>query len=321
MSEPTPLAAYSEALTSPEGVKAAKAAERVPATRQLEKYIQELQDKKPEINWTPLAAFVDTINKNSGGFLTKAAESMKGMSEEQKAEKVVKLQDLLAQRQIQESKAQQTATNADLMNKYREGRLDLGKQSLANQGQRIGILTDKTAAAAGNKITDDSIMKKIETQRQQIALDKHTLDTADVLTPQIFNEIQTGLANAIAGGRTAAVSSQNKVEFDSVAIQAARIKQRLTNHPEDIGSPDVRKMISDTLSRLDEAYQNNAYARGQKLRKGMSTAYSHVPAAVQVMDEKLNDLRPPPAEDVPPETKVWNGKTFEKKNGSWVEVE
>lgn len=171
---------------------------------------------------------------------------------------------------------------------------------------------DKIAADAANHFDNDSLLKKITAQRQQVALDKHTLDTAPVMTPQIWNEVNMGLANAIAGGKSAAVSSQQKTEMNSAEIDYKALVQRVTNNPQDIASPEFKKAVSDTLTRIDAAYANNSAARAQQIFKGRSQGYAHNPNAIAVMKDKVADYQPAAqsAEKAPP-----NGHQSVQQNG------
>lgn len=169
----------------------------------------------------------------------------------------------------------------------------LGKQS---QGliarERLGLQKGNQAARVADIFDKDRIITNLTERQQQIQRDKHTLDTADVLTPQIFNEIQIGVANAISGGRSAAVSTQNKVEFNSLETEWQNLKQRLTNSPQDIGSPEVKKYMSDLLNRLNDAYQNNMASRAEQLTKGRVGAYKNNPEAAAALQEKAASYTP-----------------------------
>lgn len=265
----------------------------------LETYIKNLEAQKQPIDWTPAAAFLDTT---FGGNLSAAAKATKGMNKEDKAFKLGALQNELAKRKNEIDRNAAAAQIAEGNQAAKDQLMEIRKQGVSNQGLRIGNMQDKIAADIANRFDNDSILKKIEGQTQQIDIDKHTLATSDVLTPQVFNEIQIGIANAISGGRSAAVSTQNKVEFDSAAIQLKRIQQRLTNKPEDIASPEVKKYLTDLLSRLGEAYENNAYERAKQIEKGRSLGYRHNPDAKAVMKEKVNYYKPVPKIPVEPMT-------------------
>jgi hypothetical protein len=337
---------------TPQALQAQQAMDNAPspkATTQLEKYIQDFANKKAKIDYSPLAAYVDAT---MGGNLTKAAESARGLTEDQKAEKLVQLQNMLAERQNAQDKAKAAMALAEANNEFKKSRLGLAQQSMENQKTRIGINQDKVAQSLAGKFDTDPILLMVTKQRQQAALDKHTLDTVDILTPQIFNEVQQGVANMISGGRTAAVTTTNKNEFASVQLDYTRLMQRIKNKPEDINSPEVKKMLYNTISRLDEAYAHNGYAQAQRLAKGRELGLRNNPDAVKLMREKVESYNPmtqnaivdeaapnggvPSEAQVeaavtpkahakvakkatapPPQTKEYNGVTYELHNGTW----
>ncbi len=163
----------------------------------------------------------------------------------------------------------------------------LGKKITGGiMGQRLGIQQGNQAVKAADTFDKDHIITALQTQQNQIQRDKHTLDNAKVLTPQIFEEIQLGLGNAISGGKSAAVSTEEKVAYKNAEIGLARVKQMIGSGVADVGSPEVRKLLSDTFDRLGEAYQKNMQARAHQLASGREGAYSSNPAALKVMHDK-----------------------------------
>jgi hypothetical protein len=165
-------------------------------------------------------------------------------------------------------------------------RLDQGNQ-------RIAIQKDNQAAGVANVFDKDPNIQKSVAQRQSIQRGQHTIENVKTLTPQLFNEIQLDIANALSGGKAAAVSTQSKVEFETAAMKMADLKQRLSNRPEDIGSPEVKAYIQDVLSRLDNAYAHNISDRAQQLSVGRN--YANNPSAQQSMAEKVKSLMVPNA--------------------------
>lgn len=151
-------------------------------------------------------------------------------------------------------------------------------------GQSIGLRQDTQTSKAADLFDKDPLLQQTTRQRQQMAQDYHTLTTAKTITPQMLNELSMGIANAISGGRSAAVSSQNKVEFDSVELMLKRKQQELSNNPQDIDSPQVKAYFGDLIKRLDDAYAKNAVARAQQIKEGRT--YSHNPDAARVMETK-----------------------------------
>lgn len=151
---------------------------------------------------------------------------------------------------------------------------------------------DSIASRAGDHFDKDPILTKINKQKQQVELDRHTLSTAPVLTPQIINEIQQGIANAISGGGSAGLGKTEQVEIQTAKQKVAELQQRFTSDPTPVNDPKLVEYFQGVLARLGEAYDKNGYARAQQLYNGKKSAYRSNPAAVQVMKEKVESYKP-----------------------------
>jgi len=165
-----------------------------------------------------------------------------------------------------------------------------GLSNVRQQG--VDMQRDKIAASAADHFDKDNILTKINKQKQQVDLDKHTLETAPVLTPQIINEIQQGIANAISGGGSAGLGKTEQTEMQTASQKVAEIKQRFTSDPTPINNPELVDYFHGVLERLGDAYDKNGYARAQQIFKGRSVGYKSNPAAIQVMQEKVDSYKP-----------------------------
>lgn len=159
-----------------------------------------------------------------------------------------------------------------------------------NRGASLALRQDQQASNAAGAFDKDPIITSLTKQQQQIARDKHTLDTATTLTPQIFNEIQTGIAGAIAGGHVAAQGTIHDLKYQSAELDYKNLMQRITNNPQDIGSPQVRKYLGDLIGRLGEAYTGNIADRANQIAIGKN--YSHNPDAQKAVAQKLQSYAP-----------------------------
>jgi hypothetical protein len=155
-----------------------------------------------------------------------------------------------------------------------------------------GVKTDQMAGDVGSKFDKDPQLLKLTGQRQQINIDLHTLATAQKMTPQIQDEITTGIGNAISGAKGVAVNTADKQEYNNLATRWAKLQQDLGNGTVDISDPEVKSTMSDTLQRLGDAYDRNAYSRAQQIGQGLSGAYSHNPQAVNVLNAKIKSYDP-----------------------------
>lgn len=222
----------------------------------------------------PAAAqgYRDSINGLSGNEIDQVPgmNSMKSGLESGKT--ILGLQNLTARQEAIGDRRKQNAIHNDLAER------------------RLGMRGDDQAIRAADTFDKDENLKTLQKQQQNITRGKHTLETVKTLTPQLFSEIQMDIANAISGGKSAAVSTQNKTEFESAELAFTNLRQRLSNNPQDIGSPEVKQYIHDVLDRLDGAYQHNMSDRAQQLQVGRD--YTHNPAAAEVVKKKVGSYKP-----------------------------
>lgn len=160
------------------------------------------------------------------------------------------------------------------------------------RGEGVANQKDRIAASAGDHFDKDPILTKISKQKQQVDLDKHTLETAPVLTPQIINEIQQGIANAISGGGSAGLGKTEQTEIHTAKQKIAELQQRFSSNPTPVNDPQLVEYFHGVLGRLGDAYDRNGYSRAQQIFKGRAQGYKSNPAAVQVMQDKVESYRP-----------------------------
>lgn len=175
-----------------------------------------------------------------------------------------------------------------------EAKAKADAMAISGQARADGVLNqkDKIAASAADHFDKDPILTKITKQRQQVDLDKHTLETAPVLTPQIINEIQQGIANAISGGGSAGLGKTEQTEMHTAQQKIADIQQRFTGDPTPVNDPALVQYFHGVLDRLGQAYDRNGYTRAQQILNGRAGGYKSNPAAIQVMKDKTESYRP-----------------------------
>jgi len=252
----------------------------------------------------PLAALSDMW---FGGNLSRVAEQMAPESAAQRAKVMSDIQAKIAAAQGQMTKSEMDMMKSKLAQlgymderqiKAEEAKMKAmsGMNSSTGEAKMIRALTgrDSLADRAFNRIHEDPVIKKAVAQLQQMDLDLHTLgDPTLIMTPQMISEAEMGLARAIGGGgAVTAVSTQEKVEFNSIKRDLIKLRQRVTNKPTDIDSPEVKAQMIHTMKRLREAYANNIYARAQKKLEGASRAYKNTPQAIEAMKEAVDSYNP-----------------------------
>ena len=190
------------------------------------------------------------------------------------------LQDLAEAKLKGEYTVKAADAKATVMKPLAEARM----ASVENQKDRI-------AAEAANHFDNDKKLVGINKQRQQVALDRHTIESGQ-LTPQLLAEVQQGIGRAISGGG-GGVHEREAVALKTGQEQLARIMERVKSEPQYINNPEVKNYLLNTIDRLDEAYAQNAEARAKQIYNGRAKAYKSNPAAVEVMKSKVEDYKLP----------------------------
>jgi hypothetical protein len=282
---------------SPELVKSSMASQKKleSGPSQLEQYIKEYQERPSGIDYSAPAALLASFQPQYKG-VAELAQSQRPETQDQRARTVLDLQQKLQAQKDRLSQGEFNQLKA-LMG------LDISKQkadAMTERSKFFGAGLDIRGAQFSQRIADvfdkDQMLKQINSQRQQMELDRHTVETAEVLTPQLFNEVQKGIANAIAGGKSASVSDTEAMKIKTIATEFAAIQQRLKNKPQDISSPEIKKYLTGVISRLADAYDANAFKRAEQLKKGRAAGLAKTPEAMSVMEEKVESYRVKPKE-------------------------
>lgn len=189
-----------------------------------------------------------------------------------------------------------------------------GKAS--NLSNLASIREDALAARVAQTLQDNKILNDQNTRRQQLGLANHTLNGPNVITYQMFNEIQKDIANAITGAKSATVSDTAAMKIQTVEADLANLMQRATGNPQDAVSPEIRKYLSNVITRLDDAYANNIEDRKKVLAAGYSNLAST--RVKNVVNDKIKALGQVPKNVTEvqktitnkPATIVQNGHTY-----------
>lgn len=284
----------------------------------LEKMMQEFQASPRGINFSPLAAYIDSIVPNSK--LAPAAQAMAPMNEDQRQEKMIKLQDLIQQRK------QNLSQNA--LAPYK-AQLDMYKDLLKNEvtAQRLGVLgsvrQDNQTMQAVDRVVKDKILvdytnrlngaERITSQLQAVREGKM------VDTNQFLNDINTEYVNLLTNSNNAALGKQERTEYRTVAGNIAAAMQQVSAHPESINSPEILAQIEAGIKDLTETYRQSVDRRADILKR----EFVHNPEAQRQMEQKIEEFKHEygttgQAPAVVPERKVWQGVTYEKQGNTWV---
>jgi hypothetical protein len=153
----------------------------------------------------------------------------------------------------------------------------------------LGLRADQQAFNAGKAITNHPIVQQLTKQRNQIALDRHTLETTDILTPQLAAELSRGVANALGGGRSVGFHEVDMQQIKSSEGDFNKILQYWTGKPMNAMPAAQRKFLMDTLDRLDAGYSNALSKQVDTLSK--TAIFAHNPLAQQTVQQVGADYK------------------------------
>lgn len=123
-------------------------------------------------------------------------------------------------------------------------RLELSKKRI-EQTKRF------QAATQLRQVETDNLTQQIDRQMINSKKGIDVLEKTKTLTPQIFNEIQQDLSQALTGAGNATEGKLHRTEFNTYQQRLAGIIQNVTNNPQDINSPAIVNQVKEVLARLN----------------------------------------------------------------------
>jgi hypothetical protein len=219
-----------------------------------------------DVNLKPLLAFTDGLNGTNS-----AASYAAPTHDAERRQRMQQLQDAISK----QSGAIGDDQLAYMKNAISERKSDHQFQQMMGRNDylngRLTNMDDNLALKAGHELDNDPQVKSITSQLNQMAIDYHTVtDESIPLTVQRFNEIQKGIANAIAGGHSATVSDTAAMKMNSLDSDYKNSVQYLTGQPQDAVPPAMRKQLLGMITRLDDAYKQNLQDRIEIKQRGIS---------------------------------------------------
>lgn len=172
-----------------------------------------------------------------------------------------------------------------------ESSANIANARLGQGGERINIAKDNQAAKAAGQFDTDQIMKDMTARMNQIKMDRHTIMSGGIITPQIADELSKGIANALAGGKGAGFHETDLQRIKSSERTWNEMKQYVLGKPMNALPPEQKQFLIDTLDRLEGGYGYAMQGRAKQLAVGKN--YAHNPAANQAIQDKVNSYAPP----------------------------
>lgn len=214
-----------------------------------------------------------------------------------------------------------------------QSRAPMGQAMLdRNKIQQAGLdlRTGKVASDTGKAMINDPIVKAADQQNNSINKGLNRLSGDEPVTPQMWNELNIDLANAISGGRMAAQGTIHEVQMQDAEQKLAQMQQYVSGHPQDIGSPAMKEYLKSNFNDLKALNQNVRKSRIDYLGSNATAAFGGNQAVGNVVNnlktanpdinaQPSNGLIQAPAAPAAADqnTKVIGGHTYQKVNGGW----
>lgn len=146
-----------------------------------------------------------------------------------------------------------------------------GRTEVARGG--LDLRRGQMAQGINKQVNSDKVVQSTDQQQAAIAKGLDRLSSSQPMTPQMFNEVQMDLANAITGGRVAAQGTIHRVEMENMASKIAQIQQKLSSSPTDINAPEMKKYLQQTFGELKNLNQRIREKRVKTLTQQASQAF------------------------------------------------
>lgn len=270
--------------------------------KQLENQIQEYgQQKKGGIDYTPFVGMSKFLSPdNDVSALEKSAQSLKPMSEQEKADKMLNLQNLLQQRKEGMSKVSdaqlaallksQTQTS-DLATQLKQSTIDKNNAMAEMAGARPEQFDRGIAERAHqNILTKLATNKGAQTKLQAIqGIDNagSIIEDAPTVTPQIFHDYQQALVGAIQRGNSG-ISERAERYMKSAGIDSSTIQQYLTGQPVSIPQGKENALYQATKGFAQSERGNIQKQYGQIL-DSISGGQAHIYDSHPELKKDLNN--------------------------------
>ncbi len=202
-----------------------------------------------------------------------------------------------------------------------------GREAMANvygernkiQREGLNLRQGQVAEGINKKVMNDKIVSAADSQQAAINKGLDRLNSGQAMTPQMFNEVQIDLANAITGGRTAAQGTIHRVEMDNMASKIAEIQQKLSSSPTDINAPAMKKYLKDTFTELRNLNKSIRQKRVKALTNQSAQAYGTEGSFGNVINNLNEDAAGenllPDESTAPIQEVIQNGWVYDKNTG------
>jgi hypothetical protein len=324
------------------------------STSQLEQYIKDYAAQDTPIDWTPLTSYIDYTMPGSN--LTAVAQSRKGLTKQEKAKELVGLQDTLVARQNAQAKAlqDQAANEAMIQSRLSGQELQKQKEERMAQGQQqeLGLMGRRLER---QEQRDQDLLRLSEERLKQGELGKNLTPgqrSADITFAKDYQDWSAqggyaGVQKQLGSLDEAVMKLQQNPDLTgpTISILPDAVRKRL--YPESIAvQQQVEQAVQQTLrqtlgSQFTEKEGQQIMQRTYDPALPAAENIKKIQATIKELDTRAMEKdktaqyfeqfgtisgyqptikRSDPKKEVL-ETKEWNGRKFEKRDNTWVEVE
>lgn len=250
---------------------------------QLEDNINEAKKMPTGFDYTGAASMAKFLNPEND--FTKEAAQMKPETPQQKAERILKLQDLLQQRKEGLSKISDAQLSALL--KAQTQNSDMATQMKLSTIQKNNALADSFSMRPKmqnnqiderahqnilNKLEQDPTLKARLNSIQTLDNSGKLIADAPNLTPELFQEYQGAVIQALQKGNTGVAERAEKY-MHSAGISGQKIQQFLTGQPVDIGKDSA---LVKTIQGFAKQERGNLKKQYDDVLEAVSSGQSHI---------------------------------------------
>lgn len=257
---------------------------------QIQQYIRELQGKPTEIDWTPLAAYIDSTNP--GSKMMEAAKAMEPLTPEKKAQQIMQLQMKLQGERGKLTKDQLDALSQQIKMQHDNYRDDAMVQHYMNEDKtaaaRVGTIGSRETMQAERMFLNDPVNKTYIPRLDGAIKIVNLIDAAQREPDKIkSNKALLGQLNAEigrleTGSQSPALGAQEKTEMHDTAAALRDYYDTLTGNVTGVDLSAKYNQARGMISDLSKSYQDQIDARNEVIKAGAT------PAQQAVFDAKIS---------------------------------
>lgn len=238
----------------------------------IENEINTLKNQPKQLNIAPLLAWADSFGNGS-----KLAENYKApMTEQERAKIIIDLKE-----KLQSSRGDLTSKQIQALKDRFQGR---AFESQARQGRADRSQISKWQEGIDNDANVKSYSKLLDQATTDYNTLKRSLDGKETVTPQMFSELQTGLARLIQGPGALPMGREEAIQMKSFEEDLGRFAQRWSGKPVDAIPQEFKEALLHSFERLKSQWEER---RSEAALRKIPPQMDMVPGADNYINQTL----------------------------------